>query len=93
MALGKTLNGYPVEGIRNNDSVLTKVALTTSPFGRTPTESHNDGWDHKATPDAQPVTGSTKLIENANKGWLAIPSSQPVTPAQLPQQQQPEQPQ
>jgi hypothetical protein len=75
-----------VQGIRNNDSVLTKVALTTSPFGRTPTESHNDGWDAKATPDAQAVTGSTKLVENTNKGWLAIPNSQPTTSAQQPQQ-------
>lgn len=93
MALGKTINGQSVEAIRNYDTVAKEMSQTGSGYGLSPTKAAQKGWTLEPVPDSQSVTGSPKLVENINTNWLDLPKSQPVTPAQIPQQQQSEQPQ
>jgi hypothetical protein len=95
MALGSTLNGQSVQTLRGlgpSESKLQKIATSGSPWGMSPDESTMLSWDAQRLPEAQQVAGGTKLIENVNAHWGKA-TSQPVTPAQIPQQQQSEQPQ
>jgi hypothetical protein len=95
MALGLTLNGRSVQtlkGLGPSESKLHKINTTDSFWGINPDESNLLGYGAKRIPESQQVTGSPKLIENANAHWGPA-TSQPLTPPQIPQQQQSEQPQ